>query len=69
MKRIDDDLFEFLEKITVTKDFGVQLLTTYTLGRANSIFILITHIHDVVISEVIQNVRLIALYISTTPML
>ncbi|XP_037025979.1 uncharacterized protein LOC119067230 [Bradysia coprophila] len=45
------------EKLTVTKDFGVQLLTTYTLGRTRSLFIQFAHIHDVVIQEVIQNLK------------
>lgn len=51
-------IVNFLEKLTVTKDFGVQLLTTYSIGRKKSIFIQFAYIHEVVITEVIQNVRL-----------
>lgn len=51
--------FTFLEKLTLAKNFGVQLVTKYSLGRKKSVFIQFLHIHDVVITEVIQNVRLL----------
>lgn len=51
------ELIEFVEKITVTRDFGVQLTTVFAFDRTNSTFIQCAHIHDVVITEVIQDVR------------
>lgn len=52
---------QFAEKLTVTKDFGVQLVTSYTLGRTQNLFVQFAHIHDVVIQEVIQNVSFVTL--------